>query len=285
VALNDDSARVNALLSGQVQAIGGVPYGQVGAIRGSSSANLLVTKANLWNPFVMNVNAKPFDDVRVRQAFRLIPDRPQLVKQALNGYGSVGNDLYSPQDPLSISHALPQRHQDIPRAKSLLKQAGHEKLTVVLNTSNISAGIIEQSQVLAAQARMAGVTIKLNQIDPGDYYGKQFLQYPFSVDYFNPESYLVGVAQNDSLQAIFPETHFRDHKFDSLYRQILGESNKSKVRELAHEMQTIQWERGGWIIWGFVDTIDAYSKKVKGFAPHLSGLSLGAMNFSNVWFS
>ena len=47
----------------------------------------------------MRVDAAPFDDVRVRQALRLIADREQMIQQALAGYGRVGNDLYSPFDP------------------------------------------------------------------------------------------------------------------------------------------------------------------------------------------
>ena len=47
----------------------------------------------------MRVDEKPFSDVRVRQALRLICDRQQMIDKALSGYGRLGNDLYAPFDP------------------------------------------------------------------------------------------------------------------------------------------------------------------------------------------
>ena len=43
----------------------------------------------------------------------------------VGGRGTLGNDIFSPFDP-EIDHAIPQRHQDIPQAKALLKAAGRE---------------------------------------------------------------------------------------------------------------------------------------------------------------
>ncbi|MGI8310191.1 ABC transporter substrate-binding protein [Saccharopolyspora hattusasensis] len=51
-------------------------------------------------PFTMRVDRPPFDDVRVRQAFRLVVDREQMIKQVLGGHGTASNDIYSPADPV-----------------------------------------------------------------------------------------------------------------------------------------------------------------------------------------
>ena len=47
----------------------------------------------------MRIDQKPFTDVRVRQAFRLIVDRKAMITQAYDGYGWLGNDMYAPFDP------------------------------------------------------------------------------------------------------------------------------------------------------------------------------------------
>jgi ABC-type transport system substrate-binding protein len=44
----------------------------------------------------MQIKAPPFTNVRVRQAVRLLVNRPLRVKLALNGYGKVGNDVPLP---------------------------------------------------------------------------------------------------------------------------------------------------------------------------------------------
>jgi len=114
----------------------------------------------------MRVDAAPFKDNRVRQAMRLIVDRQQMIDQALNGYGVLGNDMYSPFDEAYASD-LPQREQDIDQAKSLLKQAGQEDLEVELVTSSaVGGGGVESANLFVEQARKAGVKVRLNKADP-----------------------------------------------------------------------------------------------------------------------
>ena len=110
----------------------------------------------------MRVDVAAFNDVRVRQAFRHMIDRQQMNDLVFKGYGTLGNDLFAIWDP-AYDHSLPQRNQDIEQAKSLLKQAGHESLTVELVTSTIAQGTVLGAQVLAQQAKAAGVTVNVRQ--------------------------------------------------------------------------------------------------------------------------
>src|SRR5262249_37351403 len=130
-----------------------------------------------------------FNDVRVRQALRLVVDRPQLIDSALDGYGTVGNDVFSPFDR-DFNHGL-TRAADIPQAKALLKKAGHEKLTVALTTSPVATGTVAMATVLKQQAAQAGITIKLNQVDPGTFFSsKNYLNWAFAQDFYNYSPYL-----------------------------------------------------------------------------------------------
>ena len=43
--------------------------------------------------------------------------------------------------------------------------------------------------------------------------------------------------------------------------------DKNKRAPIVHEMQRIQYERGGYLIWSFQNTVDAYSKKLGGIQP------------------
>src|SRR3954470_3966966 len=179
----DDTARVNALLGGQVDAITDVPPSQVAVVNNHSGTHVLESPSAAWTPICMRVDAAPFDDVRVRQAMRLIANRPQMVQQALSGHGHIGNDLYAPFDEAFASD-LPQRHQDIAKAKSLLKAAGHEGLTVDLQSTNGALGMNEGAQVFAQQAKAAGVTINVKILDSGAFYGDQYLKWPMSTDFW-----------------------------------------------------------------------------------------------------
>ena len=102
----------------------------------------------------MNTSTPPFDDEKVRQAFRLMIDREQMLASSVAGLGVVANDVYGLHDPCYDTSLT--REQDIEQAQSLLKQAGQEGLTVELVTAPIAAGAVEAAQVLAQQAKEAG---------------------------------------------------------------------------------------------------------------------------------
>src|SRR5262249_21370653 len=155
---------VNALISGQVDAINQVPYAQVAQLKGEAGVQVVISPTGGWNPITMRVDAAPFDDVRVRQAIRLSMNRKQAIATALYGQGTPAADTYGRFDPSFDSHLV--RDQDVEQAKHLLKQAGKEGLKLQLVTSPIAAGIVQASQVLAENAKAAGITISVRQVDP-----------------------------------------------------------------------------------------------------------------------
>jgi peptide/nickel transport system substrate-binding protein len=285
----DDTARVNALLGGQVDAITDVPPAQVAVVNNHSGTHVLESPSAAWTPICMRVDAAPFDDVRVRQAMRLIANRPQMVQQALSGHGHIGNDLYAPFDEAFASD-LPQRVQDIAKAKSLLKAAGHDGLTVDLQSSNGALGMNEGAQVFAQQAKAAGVTINVKILDSGAFYGDQYLKWPMSTDFWGSRNYLSQVAAGSLPTSPYNETHWpdsKDNSFLSLYNQALRTVDRAKQKTILHEMQKLEYDNGGYIIWGFSTLLDGYSTKVKGLKTGDKGvLPLNAFGhgYRTIWF-
>jgi peptide/nickel transport system substrate-binding protein len=285
----DDTARVNALRGGQVDAITDVPPAQVAVVDGGGGLKVLESPSAAWTPICMRVDVEPFNDVRVRQAMRLIANRPQMVQQALSGHGKIGNDLYAPFDEAYASD-LPQRKQDIEKAKSLLKAAGQEKLTVDLQSSNGAVGMNEGAQVFAQQAKAAGVTINVKILDSSTFYGDQYLKWPMSTDFWGSRNYLSQVAAGSLPSSPYNETHWpgtKDAKFLALYNQAVKTVDRTKQRAIMHEMQKMEYDDGGYIIWGFSTLLDGYSTKVKGFRKGDKGvLPLNAFGhgYRTIWF-
>lgn len=279
----DDTARVNALLGGEVDAIDALPPGQMSVIESSGSATVLNSETGAWLPFTMRVDRPPFDDVRVRQAFRLIVDREQMIQQALAGLGHLGNDLYAPYDRAYASH-LPQRQQDLDQARSLLKAAGHEGLTVELQTAPVAAGLVEAAQVFAQQAKGAGVTVKVNKLDSGVFYGDNYLKWDFAQDFWFTRDYLPQTANGSLPDAPYNETHWADEKWVALITEARKTTDPEKRTQILHEAQEIEYESGGYIIWGFNNQIDAYSDQLTGFEPDRSGIPLTSYTFRQVSF-
>jgi peptide/nickel transport system substrate-binding protein len=287
IDFSDSTAQVNGLLGGQIDAMTDLPPSQVKVVQGRGMG-ALVSKTGGWLPICMAIDMPPFNDVRVRQAMRLLVDRPGMLEQVASGYGFVGNDLYAPFDP-GYDHALPQRHQDIAQAKSLLKAAGHQNLSVDLHTTNGAAGMVETATVFANQASAAGV--KINVINDPNYYGNQYLKLAFSVDFWGTRAYLNQVQQGSLPNSPYNETHWppksgTGSNFESLYNQALAATDPAKRIQIEQEMQQIEYNIGGYIIPFFGGLIDGYAADVKGLKPSKGTLNLDSFGhgYRTIWF-
>jgi peptide/nickel transport system substrate-binding protein len=278
---SDETSQVNALLSGQEHVIDLLSASSMaGVISGGHS--VLISHGGGWTPFTMRVDQAPFNDARVRQAFRLIVDRPQMLELVFGGHGTIGNDVFSIWDPV-YDHALPQRVQDIPQAKYLLKKAGQEGLHVELVTGDLAQGVLSAAQVFAQQATAAGVTVSIRTVSVAEFYGPDYLTWTFGQDFWYYNPYFFQAATSTLSTANVNECHFSDPQYDRLYSQALATTTLPGQRAIAHEMQKIDYDEGGYIIPYFPPVIDGYSKKVGGVVPSKTGLSFNAFDFKSMW--
>jgi peptide/nickel transport system substrate-binding protein len=282
IDINDDTARSDALIGGEVDAIELLPNSEISTISTYSNLRLLISVTGGWNPFTMRVDKAPFDDVRVRQAFRLIANRPQLITSVLDGQGVIANDLYGRYDP-TYDHILPQRQQDLDEAKSLLRQAGHGGMSIQLVTSDVALGLVESAQVFAAQAAQAGVTVHVLNTTPTTFFSVYFLNSAFSQTYWATRDFLVQAADSMLPTAPYNETHWHNDTWLKYVTEAFATVDATKQRELIHEAQTIEWNEGGYLNWGWFNEIDAYNSRVHGFVPDKAALGLTSYRFREVW--
>ena len=285
---SDSTAQINALKGGQIDAMTDLPANQVNAVK-SSGVEALISQTGGWIPICMAIDMPPFNDPKVRQAMRLIVDRQQILDQIGSGYGQIANDLYAPFDE-GYDKSLPQRQQDIAQAKSLLKSAGKEGLSVDLHTTNGASGMVELASVFASQAKAAGVNVTVKN-DP-NYYGNAYLKLAFSVDFWGTRGYLNQVQQGSLPNSPYNETHWppksgEGSNFGDLYKQALAETDTNKRIEIEHEMQKAEYDIGGYIIPYFNSLIDGHSAKVAGLKPSKGTLNLAGFGhgFRTIWFT
>jgi peptide/nickel transport system substrate-binding protein len=275
----DTTAQMNALLGGAVDYVNMIPGAQRDIATGAGN-QLLEAKTGSWIPFTMNCSVKPFSDVRVRQAFRLMVDRPQLIAQGADGLQWLGNDMYGPYDP-GYPKDLAQREQDLEQAKSLLKEAGYEGLTVKLVTStSVSNNAPAAATVFAQQAKGAGVTVKVDNVTGDVFWGDQYLSWPFAMDNWGTRSYLAQTGMGTMPGALYDETHWAKTKpeYMALVKEAYTTVDDTKRNELISEAATIEYNEGGYVIYAFDNQVDAMSAKVKGMVPDYSGLGSCASN-------
>ncbi|MBB3666170.1 MULTISPECIES: ABC transporter substrate-binding protein [Prauserella salsuginis group] len=282
INFTEDDARINALLASQVDAIDQVPVSLVEVLRSDERMRILSSETGTWLPFTMRVDRPPFDDVRVRQALRLVIDREQMINQVLAGQGRVGNDLYAPFDPAYASE-LPQRTRNIAEARRLLAEAGKSNLDIELVTAPIQAGAVEAAQVFQQQAKAAGVNVRLRRVDTTTFYGDNYLKWDFAQDFWYTRNYLPQAANGSLPDSPYNETHWDDPEFVRLVRTANRTSDTGERTRLLKQAQRIEHERGGLIVWGFVNQVDAHQVYVAGLVPDRTGLPLSGYSFGQVW--
>jgi peptide/nickel transport system substrate-binding protein len=151
IDFSDNTAVQNALTTNVIQAVGQLDPPQMASLANSAGVKAVASHTGQFKPFTMRVDQAPFNDNNVRQAFRLLVGRQQLIDSALDGFGMVANDIFAPYDA-DFDSSL-HRQQDIPQAKFLLKKAKRENLTVTLTTSPLATGMVAMATVLADRRR------------------------------------------------------------------------------------------------------------------------------------
>jgi peptide/nickel transport system substrate-binding protein len=282
IDFRDTASLSAALQTGQIHAAGTLDAPSFVTLKGRAGITAVSSAAGTIVPFTMRVDQAPFTDVRVRQAMRLLVDRPQLVDSALDGYGTTAHDVFSPYDP-AYDKAL-HRQQDIPQAKFLLKRAGQENLKLQLTTAGIDTGAVAMATVLAEQAAAAGVTIALNLVSPGVLFGPNYLQWTMAQDFYSYAPYIGQATLSMLPGSPWNETHQDDAEYNSLYAQANAEPDPARREPMIREMQMIDFDRGGYIIPAFVDTLDAYGPGIGGYGPSRGGRPLNGLDFTTIGF-
>src|SRR5439155_2242332 len=162
--------------------------------------------------------------------------------------------------------------------------------TIDLQSTNGALGMNEGAQVFAQQARAAGVKVNVKTLDSGAFYSNNYLKWTFSTDFWGTRNYLSQVAAGSLPSSPYNETHWpdaKDNSFLSLYKQALKTVDRKKQRTILHEMQKMEYDNGGYIIWSFNTLLDGYSTKVQGLKAGDKGvLPLNGFGhgYRTIWF-
>ncbi|MFB7176662.1 ABC transporter substrate-binding protein [Streptomyces sp. NPDC056257] len=284
VIAGEESARVNALLGGQVEYAHELNPATARAHEGKGRIDVVGLPGSAMQGFVMKTDRPPFDDKRVRQAFFLIADRRELVDGALSGAGEMGNDLFG-KGCRYYAAGLPQRVQDLDRARALLKEAGAEGLRVTLDTAPAATGFIEAAGIFKEQAAKAGVTVEV-KVGNKETYWKDILGSGTLASYRSGAMPIESHVSQRLLTASTTNATKWQHKdFDDLYQQAQSTPDEKERTALHERMQRRLHAEGGFLIWGFADWIVATAPKVRGVSRAAPANTLDWARFDRLWLA
>lgn len=276
--INDGTARLNALMSGQVHIMNRVDRKTAGLLERSPNLRVVPSSGGQHFTFLMLCDRPPLADNELRLALKHAVDREAILKTILRGYGKIGNDHPIPEHDPFFNKELPIRAYDPERARFHLKRAGMESFAIPLHTSTAAFTEAPDAALLyQQQAAEAGITVEVKRRPADGYWNDVWMKEPFSMSYWGgrptADMMLSTAYKSDSP---WNDTFWKRPEFDKLLLEARALTDPEKRRPIYWELQRMVHEDGGNMIPVFADYVDALSTQVKGFTPspvwELSGM-------------
>lgn len=269
--IQEATTRNAALQSGQIDVSTGIDFATLPALQADPNIKILKSGPGTSMLMAMWVDTPPFDNVKVRQAMKAVVDRDQMLQTVLLGNGVTGND--NPVPPTnSCAFETTARKQDIPKAKSLLAEAGYsdaKPLKVDLYVAEAIPGIVNMAQLYKEQAAQAGIEVNIIQTPADTYWSETWLKHSFVISGWGARPPAEALAIAHRSNAPEPESHFSRKDFDALLdkaNQTVDPAARCEVYKQAEKMIT---EEGGSIIPLFVFNMAAMRAECEGYQPRV----------------
>ncbi|MEM5338448.1 ABC transporter substrate-binding protein [Paraburkholderia azotifigens] len=284
IGIGDESARVNALLSGDVQLINAVSPRSTARIKGTQGFSVLETKTGQYTDLIMRDEGGITGTADFRRGLTHLMDREQIRRAVFLGYGAIGND--QPIDPTNKYYlsGLPQRAFDPEKAKFYFQKAKLGSAPVQLYASPAAEGSVEMAMLLQQVAPQAGLNLQVVRVPSDGYWSNHWMKHPLGYGNINARpSADVLFTQFFKSDAPWNEANWKNPKFDQMLVAARGEPDDAKRKKIYGDMQQLVHEDGGIGIPMFQSSLDAHSSKLKGLGSiPLAGL-MGFMFAENVW--
>ena len=273
-------AAVAALKSGQVDLMLNVDPSVIGSLKDDPSVKLLETGASNSMTISMWIDAKPFDNPKVREALKLVVDRQAMVDTVLLGFGEPAADNPVPvKNPASFVTEAPK--QDIEKAKALLAEAGYKDgLKFDLFTAEGVPGMVRMAQVYAEMAKAAGIDINVVVTPAESFWDDVWLKKPIVTSAWSMRPPGEGLAVAYTQTAKWKETHWERPDYDALLLKANTTVDAGERTKLFQETGKLLASEGGLILPMFVHQVLALRKGCEGYEPRAQNFNLNFENLS-----
>jgi peptide/nickel transport system substrate-binding protein len=264
LCVQDSSARINALLSGEVHAIDEVDLKTVDLLKANPNITIDQVPGSLHYSFPMRTDIAPFDNNDVRLALKYAIDREELLQKILFGYGNVGNDTPIGPSYRYWAKELEQRRYDPDRSKFHMKKAGLSNLKLDLSTAEAAfVGATDAAILFSEQARKANIELNVIREANDAYWDNVWMKKPFCAAYWGgyvTEGQMFSIGYTKG--AAWNDTYWSDPRFDDLKIKALAELDPEKRRAMYAEMQQIVRDDGGALVFAFADYVMARNQSI-----------------------
>ena len=277
----DSAAADAALLGGTLDLIGQVNYATDKALFKNSKYQIFGGKAATHREVCMRTDlGNPLKDAKVRQAIALSLDRPSIVSTLFGSYADIGNDTpWAPVYPSTVGDPdVPQRKQDVSKAKQLLASAGFGSGFAITLTTEQTGEIPQLAQIIQSSVKAIGINMNLNiltstayfdgsQTGPPSGYGNTpWLNAPINITDWGhrsvPNVFLTAALETGG---VWNAAHYSNPDFDAAAKGFIGAISIEDQRKYAKQAETILLQDTPVIFPYFYQYLAAGTTAVKGY--------------------
>lgn len=283
VGIGDESARVNALLSGGMDLVGSINPRSLARITGTPGFAVFKTQSGQYSDLVMRRDTGPGANPDFVLAMKHLFDREQMKKSIALDQAVIGND--QPIDPTNRFYfaGLPQRPFDPEKAKFHLKKSGITGAVPIV-ASPAALYSVEMALVLQQTAKGIGLDLDVKRMPADGYWSNHWLTSPVGFGNINPRpSADILLTQFFKSDAQWNESRWKNEKFDQVLVAARAETDLAKRKQMYADLQTMIHQEAGIGIPLFLASLDGHTTKLKGLSPIPLGGLMGYNFAENVW--
>jgi peptide/nickel transport system substrate-binding protein len=277
----DAAAADAALLGGTIDLIGQIQLATDRALFNNSKIQIFGGRGATHRQVPMRVDLNnPLKDPQVRQAIALTLDRPAIVNTLFSKYADVGNDTpWAPVYPSAVGDPdVPQRKQDINKAKQLMAAAGFSSGFSITLTTEQTGEIPQLAQIIQSAVKAINIDMKLSiltatayfdgsQLGPPSGWGNTpWLNAPINITDWGhrsvPNVFLTSALQSNG---VWNAAHYSNPQFDAAAKSFIGAISIDDQRKYAKQAETILQHDTPVIFPYFYHYLAAGSQSVKGY--------------------
>jgi peptide/nickel transport system substrate-binding protein len=285
-AIPDDTARVNALLSGDIQLAASINPRSMRLVE--SQPGIVLSKTNSGNYTDLNIrlDMAPGDKAGFVEGVKSLLNREQIQKSALRGLADIANDQPVPPSSPYFNQDLKPKPFDPEKAKALFQKAGVLGQAIPVVASDAASSSIDMAVILQQAGANIGMNFDVKRVPSDGYWSNYWLKAPVHFGNINPRptpDILFSLLYTSN--APWNESQYKSEKFDHMLIEARGSLDQAKRKQIYGEMQAMIANEAGTAIPVWISNVDALSSKVQGLEPNPLGGMMGYAFAEYVWLT
>ncbi|MBU5674952.1 glutathione ABC transporter substrate-binding protein [Alkaliphilus sp. MSJ-5] len=268
--------RFNELKNGQIHIAYDILASDIKRIEENKELTLY-RDTNLTTSYIgFNVQNKPFDDVRVRQAINYAVDVDLIIEAAMEGVGQQSNGPLGP-NVWGSNQELQTYEYNVEKAKELMKEAGLENGFKTSIWTNDNKSRMDIAEIVQNQLKQINIEAEVKVVEWGAYLDgtangeHDMFILGWSTVIADPDYGLYPLFHSSQFGDAGNRTFYANAKVDELLDKGRVEIDPEIRKAYYLEAQKIIRDDAPWIFLNIGENLTGTRSNVKGFSQHPTG--------------